>query len=77
MKPKDTVSTPWNHLKLKLKSLDRTLQIGWRNHMRRWPTGLHLLPTARVENWLPKSPFYHVSFAWLCWTLDVWWLNDV
>lgn len=36
---------------------------------------LHLLPTIRVNNWIPHYPFYHVSFLWLRWTWNVWWMN--
>ena len=60
---------------IKLKSRKRTLKTEWRNHMRTLGTDLHILPTIRVNNWLPHYPFYHVSFVWLCWTWDVWWLN--
>ena len=63
-------------MNIKFKSRNRTLKTEWRNHMRVLPTGLHILPAICVNNWMPSYPFYHVSFLWLCWTWDVWWLSE-
>jgi len=44
--------------------------------MKTLPTRLCIFPTVIVNNWMPRYPFYHASFVWLCWTWDVWLLSE-
>lgn len=39
------------------------------------PCRIYLLPGLRVNNWLPRYPFFHLSLVALVWAVDIWWMR--
>jgi hypothetical protein len=58
-----------------MKTLIKTSSRKFQYHLQSNHLGsnLYLLPAFRVNNWMPKYPFYHVSFVWWKWELGLWW----
>lgn len=50
---------------------NRTLKAAGRREI----AGTFIGPAVRVHNWFPRNPFYHLSFSFFVWSLDVWWMK--